>query len=246
MLYCKKSDCWGDTMLKDLPPWEQLLKKILWEQIGDLAGKQILDFGSGNGVTACHYARDNDVTAVEPNEEYAANRERENPYLQLTGSTQVLKEMPGSSFDVVFCHNVLEYAPDREDIVKELCRVLKPGGILSVVKHNRAGRVMQMMVLLDDFERANALLDGKDSVSSQFGAIRYYEDSDICGWCGALAVEQVHGIRTFWDLQQNQQRHSDPLWQEKMVRMEMRVSDLDEFRNVAFFHHLILRKVFEW
>ena len=45
----------------------------------------------------------------------------------------------------------------------------------SLVKHNRNGRVMQMAVLLDDFEKANALMDGEDSMASKFGAIRYYE-----------------------------------------------------------------------
>ena len=41
--------------------------------------------------------------------------------------------------------------------------MLKQDGILSIVKHNRPGRVMQMAVLLDDFEKANALLDGKNA-----------------------------------------------------------------------------------
>lgn len=36
-----------------LPPWEQLFKRVLWAQLGDLRGKRILDFGSGVGVTAC-------------------------------------------------------------------------------------------------------------------------------------------------------------------------------------------------
>lgn len=38
---------------------------------------------------------------------------------------------------------------------------------------------MQMAVLLDDFERANKLLDGENDTASKFGAIRYYEDDDI-------------------------------------------------------------------
>ena len=56
--------------------------------------------------------------------------------------------------------------------------MLKQDGILSIVKHNRPGRVMQMAVLLDDFEKANALLDGKNSTASKFGTIRYYGDND--------------------------------------------------------------------
>lgn len=40
-----------------LPTWDCLLKKILWSQLGDFEGKRILDFGSGLGVTAEHYAK---------------------------------------------------------------------------------------------------------------------------------------------------------------------------------------------
>lgn len=49
-------------------------------------------------------------------------------------------------------------------------------------------------------------------------------------------------MRTFWDMQQNQEIHKDIEWQENMLEMELRVSDLDEYKNIAFFHHLILKK----
>ena len=38
----------------ELPAWERLFKKIVWVQIGDIEGKKILDFGSGEGITANH------------------------------------------------------------------------------------------------------------------------------------------------------------------------------------------------
>lgn len=47
---------------------------------------------------------------------------------------------------------------------------------------------MQMAVLLDGFEKANALLDGKNSTAFKFGAIRYYEDNDILKWEPALYI----------------------------------------------------------
>lgn len=98
------------------------------------------------------------------------------------GNVSKLAELENESFDLIICHNVLEYIDDKEYAINELCRLLKVGGTLSVLKHNRAGRVMQMAVLLDDIRKANDLLDGKDGVSSQFGAIRYYEDEQITKW----------------------------------------------------------------
>lgn len=139
--------------ITDLPAWERLFKKIVWKQLGDMEGKKILDFGSGEGITANHFAEKNDVTA--------------------------LSAFKYETFGMIICHNVLEYIDDKAAVVKALARVLKKDGIISIVKHNRAGRVMQMAVLLDDFEKANEILDGKDSTASKFGTIRYYEDNDL-------------------------------------------------------------------
>lgn len=228
--------------LNDLPPWECLMKRLVLMQLGDIRGKRILDFGSGMGVTADWLARYNDVTAVEPDETSVRDRWVDNDYVQLVGSTDRLSELPDKSFDVIICHNVLEYARDREDIVREFARLLDDDGMISIVKHNRAGRVMQMVVLLNDFEHADSLLDGNDGVASKYGAIRYYEDSDIEKWCPELEITRTLGMRTFWDMQQNQEIHKDENWQEKMLKIELRVSDMNEYKNVAFFHHLTLKK----
>ena len=115
-------------------------------------------------------------------------------------------------------------------------------GKISIVKHNRAGRVMQMVVLLNDFEHAHSLLDGNDGMTSKYGAIHYYEDADIEKWCPELVITKTLGMRTFWDMQQNQEIHKDTDWQDKMVEIEMRVSDMDGYKEIAFFHHLIIEK----
>ena len=228
--------------INSLPPWELLLKRILWTQIGQLCDKRILDFGSGIGVTANYYAAENDVVAVEPSEESVQQRWDDHSYRQIVGSTDELQAMEDESFDVIFCHNVLEYALDREEILREFHRLLKPHGIISLVKHNRPGRVMQMVVLLNEFEKADALLNGEDGCASAYGTIHYYEDDDVTKWCEGLHIKENFGIRTFWDLQQKQECHKDSAWQEKMIEVELRVSQIPPYRDVAFFHHLILEK----
>ncbi len=228
--------------MKTLTPWESLMKRLIWAQLGELHGLHILDFGSGEGVTADHFAGNNAVTAVEPDENAIARRSREHAYVQLTGSTEVLRTLPAGSFDVILCHNVLEYAPDREAILAEFVRLLAPGGFVSIVKHNRPGRVFQMAVLLNDFDHANALLDGENGRSAEYGAIRYYADGDLTAWCHALRIESVRGLRTFFDLQQNQEIQRDPAWQERMFRLEWRVAEREPYRSAAFLHHIILRR----
>lgn len=228
--------------ITNLPAWERLFKKIVWKQLGDMEGKKILDFGSGEGITANHFAEKNDVTAIEPSKKMLSNAWKDYEYTQIVGDVNALSAFKNETFDMIICHNVLEYIDDKAAVVKALARVLKKDGIISIVKHNRAGRVMQMAVLLDDFEKANEILDGKDSTASQFGTIRYYEDNDITKWEPQITGSDILGIRTFWDLQQNQQKHGDEAWQEKMLQLELRVSQMQEYKNIAFFHHLLLKK----
>ena len=199
--------------ITDLPAWERLFKKIVWKQLGDMEGKKILDFGSGEGITANHFAEKNDVTAIEPSKEMLSNAWKDYEYTQIVGDVNALSSFKNETFDMIICHNVLEYIDDKAAVIKALARVLKKDGIISIVKHNRAGRVMQMAVLLDDFEKANEILDGKDSTASKFGTIRYYEDNDITKWEPQITISDILGIRTFWDLQQNQQKHGDEAWQ---------------------------------
>lgn len=226
----------------ELPAWERLFKRIVWKQLGNIKNKRILDFGSGQGVTSNHFAISNDVTAIEPSQEMLLNAWKDYDYTQIVGDISSLSKFEDNSFDMIICHNVLEYIENKEQVINKFSRVLKVGGTLSIVKHNRAGRVMQIAVLLDDFEKANNLLDGNNSSSLKYGQIRYYEDEDINRWNDKFELINFFGIRTFFDLQQNQEKHNDEEWQIKMIELENRVSQIDEYRNIAFFHHLIFVK----
>lgn len=228
--------------ITELSAWDRMFKRIVWVQLGEIEGKRILDFGSGEGITANYLAKKNVVVAVEPSEDMLRNRWDDYEYKQIVGDVSNLSEFENESFDLIICHNVLEYIDDKEQVINELCRLLKVGGMLSVVKHNRAGRVMQMAVLLDDMKKANDILDGKDGMSSQFGAIRYYEDEQIVRWNNRLKLIDEFGIRTFWHLQQNQEKHGTEEWQKEMMQLEMRVSKIEEYKKIALLHHLFFIK----
>jgi len=232
----------GNNKEIHMEPWELMLKKMIWQQLSFIHNKKVLDFGSGLGITANYFAEDNEVIAIEPADNMINNRVNGYEYIQVQGSMEALKNLEDDSFDIVLCHNVLEYVEERADIVKEFARVLKTGGILSIVKHNRNGRIIQSVVLLSDFKHANELLEGKDGFAQNFGAIKYYEDKDIVKWSENFHINEIHGIRTFWDLQQNQEIQKDVEWQGKMLEIETKVSDMEEFKAISSFHHIILQK----
>lgn len=223
-------------------PWGVLFYRMVWAQLSMVKGLKVLDFGSGFGITANHLAIDNQVVAIEPNEEMVEMGEKDNKYEQIIGSIEQLKKVHSDSFDVVLCHNVLEYAEERVEIVKEFSRILKFNGLLSIVKHNHAGRIMQKVVYENNMDEALHLLDGGDINVLNFGKVNYYLNNDIETWAENLKLEKTLGVRTFWALQQNHDLKSQQDWFEKMLEVERKVSELQEFKEIAFFNHLLIRR----
>lgn len=225
-------------------PWGVMMYKMIWEQLPGVVDFKVLDFGSGLGITANHLAKNNEVTAIDPNPEMVEERICEHDYEQLIGGIEELKQLESNSYDVVLCHNVLEYANDREEIFKELSRVLKPNGIMSIIKHNHMGRILAKTIYENNLDEVIVMLNGGTSSAAYFGAINYYSLDDIKKWAENLniSIEKVLGIRTLFALHSNNNVRYDSAWQEKMFEIEMKVCSIEEYVNIAFYNHIIMRK----
>ena len=228
-------------------PWGRMFYDILFGQfiIPQSPKLNILDFGSGLGVTANHFAAWHNVTAVEPSQEMINNCIKENEYRQIQGGIEKLAEFEDKSFDIIFCHNVLEYIEDKEPVIAEQMRVLKPCGILSVVKHNRIGRVFGTAVFKNDPKKALSLLnsdanDENDYLGTQYICSNEYISSLAEKYNGK--VKEIFGIRVFYALgQDNAVKYTDE-WYQSMLMLENAVASVDEYKNAAFFNHLIIKK----
>lgn len=223
-------------------PWGILFYKMVWEQLSWVQGMKVLDFGSGFGITSNYLAKRNEVLAIEPNEDMVNMREKENSYIQIVGGVEKLKNIDDKTFDIVICHNVLEYADEREEIIRELSRILKDSGKISIVKHNHEGRIMQKVVFENNIEEALLLLDGGDIEVMNFGKVNYYNNGDILQWSSNLKIEKTYGVRTFWALQQNNEIKSELSWQENIFKVEIKVAEIEAYKNISFFNHIIFTK----
>ena len=145
--------------ITDLPAGERLFKKIVWKQLGDMEGKKILDFGSGERITANHFAEKNDVTAIEPSKEMLSNAWKDYEYTQIVGDVNALSAFKNETFDMIICHNVLEYIDDKAAVIKALARVLKKDGIISIVKHAQYKRLMAYMKALQKLEQMENMVE---------------------------------------------------------------------------------------
>ena len=221
-------------------PWGQIYYDILFEQLKDIKGKRVLDFGSGFGLVANHLAKENKVLAVEPNEEMVALRTQDYSYQQLVGSLDQLASLEDASFDVILCHNVLEYVENRKAVLKEFTRLLKPGGMLSIVKHNEVGRVLQTVVFENDTRKALALLAGQDLETHSMGLAQAY-NLDAAFVDLGLEVQNYQGIRVFYGLQDNRFKGQEG-WRESMLQMELAVCQEPPYRDMAFFQHYWLTR----
>ena len=223
-------------------PWGQLFYKMIWHNL-PFKGMEILDFGSGFGITADYLATNNRVTAIEPNEEMVANRRCDHTYDQIIGGIEQLKEIQSHFYDMIICHNVLEYMNDREAVFQEFHRLLKDNGTLSLVKHNRAGKIMQKVVFENKIDEAIDLIEDKAATSVNFGKINEYSLHDLEKYTADLYnIHKVYGVRMFFGLQRNEFK-AEPEWMQNMFRFECAVEETSQFRDIAFFHHVILKKL---
>ena len=221
-------------------PWGQIYYDILFDQLQDIKGKRVLDFGSGFGLVANHLAKENQVLAVEPNEEMVTLRAKDHPYQQLVGSLEQLASLEDASFDVILCHNVLEYVEDRKLVLEEFTRLLKPRGLLSIVKHNEVGRVLQTVVFENNTQKALDLLAGQDLETHSMGLAQAY-DLGVAVEDLALEFQDYQGIRVFYGLQDNRFKSQEG-WRESMLKMELAVCQEFPYRDMAFFQHYRLKR----
>lgn len=204
-------------------PWGKLYYEILFAQLAHIKNKKVLDFGSGFGLVADFLAQNNQVIAIEPNDEMIAERQQNFHYQQLQGSLEMLKDIPNAHFDLIVCHNVLEYVDTPALYLAEFSRLLKKGGQISLVKHNEVGRIMQTVVFAND---TNLALDLLQKVTAE------------------LTVQNYQGIRIFYGLQDNAVKTA-VAWREKMLKIELAVCQQSPYRDIAAFQHIWLQKGFK-
>lgn len=116
---------------------DKLEQQLLFELVGSVAGKTLLDVGCGDAALASEFARrgavvtglDADRTTIA-----AARRRIEIEATQLHLIEGRAEQLPfdGAEFDIALAVTTLCFVRDAERAVIEMARVLKPGGRLIV------------------------------------------------------------------------------------------------------------------
>ncbi len=228
-------------------PWGQLYYDTVASQLACVPdGAAVLDIGAGFGVLAARLCDRCRVTALEPDEAMRAHFLPQEKIALLAGGFPEAAALPAASFDAVLCHNVLEYVDvdGRPAAFAAMARALRPGGLLSLIAHNRPGKVAAAAVFQADPGKAAGLLAGDTAYSLSFGEISDLAPQDVealCASCG-LRVEQYMGVRMFFGLVQNNEVKFDPAWQKAALALELQAAKLDPYRQMAFYRHYHIRQ----
>ena len=209
-------------------PWGKIQYDITFAQLAHLENLDILDFGAGFGLVSQFLSQKNRVTAVEPEADLLLADDHQN-FTKIIGSLEALEDLPSQTFDVICCHNVLEYIEpsQRPAYIQAFERLLRPGGRLSIIKHNQVGKVLQSVVLNNDIETALGLLEGEVFKSLSFTQGKVYSLEDL-EKMSQLTIDHYLAIRSFYSLQPNHFK-TEKGWLEKMTQMEPAVCDLKPY-----------------
>jgi 2-polyprenyl-6-hydroxyphenyl methylase/3-demethylubiquinone-9 3-methyltransferase len=130
------------------------LRRVLVEELGlDVRGRKTLDVGCGGGLLAEELARLGcEVTGIDPS---APSLEAARAHARTAGLDIDYRQAPGehipfpdAAFDVVYCCDVLEHVENLRQVIAEISRVLKPGGIFLYDTINRTWKSKLVVIEL--------------------------------------------------------------------------------------------------
>lgn len=215
---------------------------------------RILDVGGGSGSDAIPLAQDgHEVTLIDFSSKML---EQAQHIAQHCGVSERLEfhqadlfDLPGlfsmPVFDVVVCHNVIQYVPDMPGALQVICEPLKPGGIVSVINVNRASDVLQAALLRLNLDEACERIDARDSYTPIFHtSLRRYAGEEMIGPlqdAGCMLLGH-YGIRCVTDYIFDNTLKHDPEFYAKLEKLELALTDKLPYVLIARFFQLIAQK----
>jgi S-adenosylmethionine-dependent methyltransferase len=157
---------------------------------------------------------------------------------------QMMKLFVAASFDVVLCHNVLEYVDDPASVLCGAARLLRDtSAILSVVVRNQAGEVFKAAIQAGELAAAEANLTAELGYESLYGGkVRIFTSAVLRAMFNAasLALIAERGVRVVADyLPPRISRDSEYA---RILQLERKLGCRPEYAAVARYTHCLARR----
>jgi S-adenosylmethionine-dependent methyltransferase len=239
-------------------PWGKLKYKLvqahLARHIGQGQALRILDAGGGNGLDSIPLAEQGHrVDLVDYSREMLAEAERQASLVQAHervnihyANVQDLPQLfPQAEFDLVLCHNVLQYVEDVRGLLKNLAACLKPGGLLSVVSINRYSIAYRAALPGGNLTEALEKIDVREMQAFVFNTPMVNYSAEEVGAMlqqAGYRVEQDYGIRCICDYWEDNQLKFDPVVFQQLERLEFALAEKYPYKLLARYFQVIARK----
>ncbi|MFE0463692.1 class I SAM-dependent methyltransferase [Kitasatospora sp. NPDC058965] len=234
---------------------QEVVARQVAEQLGEPAGRRVLDIGCGQGTQALLLARRGfRVTGLDSSpqllEDFRAAlgvepaEVAERVELVQGDAEAIVARFGTASFDVVLCHGVLMYFPDPAPLLNALAQVLAPGGRLSLLVRNGDALAMRPG-LLGDWDSVEQAFAGEGYLNRIGVQARADRLADLTAELTTrqLSVTQWYGVRVFTDAAGSAEPLPEPRVLETILRQEERAGRTDPYRAVAALLHLFATRV---
>lgn len=212
-----------------------------------------LDVGCGTGVAAVRLVRLGfHVTQLDSSQEMLDIARRTADQAGVTNrvtlvygdAAQLTNLFGAASFDVVLCHNILEYVDDPGSVLRSAYRLLRDtSAILSVVVRNQAGEVFKAAIQAGDMAAAEANLTAEWGFESLYGGrVRLFTSADLQAMLNAESLTLIaeRGVRVVSDyLSPRISRDSE---YERILQLERKLGCRPEYAAVARYTHCLARR----
>ncbi|MFE3316680.1 class I SAM-dependent methyltransferase [Nocardia sp. NPDC059195] len=212
---------------------------------------RVLDVAGGNGLDAIELAaRGHHVTIVDISEPALADARAlaakqgvgDRISTQRLGVDELARRFAHDQFDVVLCHNLIQYVPDPRTLIAVLAAMVAPNGVVSVIAPNADADPLLTAVRDLDLEEALRQLDSstRHTVTYDTETRACYADSVIDDLAEAgLHLRARCGIRSVCDLLVDDTRKDDPMFFAQLERLELAMSTRAPYSYTARFFQLV-------
>lgn len=203
-----------------------------------------LDLGCGTGATAVRLARRGiHVTLMDSSAEMLDIAKSTAQEAGVTGmialkhgdAAQLASLFPAESFDVILCHNILEYVDDPCAVLRGAAISLRDSSaILSVLVRNQAGEVLKAAIQSGDLAAAENNLAAEWGQESLYGSsVRLFQSDSLRSMLKAesLAIITERGVRVVADYLPS--RVSREAEYERVFDLERKLGSRPDFAAVA-------------
>jgi S-adenosylmethionine-dependent methyltransferase len=225
------------------------LQEFLPENPGLL---RALDIGCGTGALAVRLARlgtrvtllDSSSPMLELSERAAQEAGVAERVALLHGDAAQLASLFDSrSFDVIVCHNILEYVDDPGAVLVGAARLLRgASGILSILVRNRPGEVLKAAIKDGDFAAAEDNLTAEWAHESLYGGkVRLFSQESLKTMLehASLTATAVRGVRVVSDYLAERVSRDDEFG--RIFELERKLGSQPEFAAIARYTHCLAR-----